>query len=166
MVPFPAFSSFNGVGYRVFIKYCVFFPKNIKYSGLLPFSIFPRWYCVYTYKAGRTALQQNWQSSEKSQNFKEKITIFNGHPVTFSQYEKFMLPGTFQASCQWQGISCTDTRCRPCCSSRQVNHKFFFGITSLCPYFNIFNPPHAKKTFVCLFLETPYLHVEGVQEKL
>ena len=32
--------------------------------------------------AGRTpALQQNWQSSEKSQHFKEKTTIFNKHPV-------------------------------------------------------------------------------------
>ena len=29
--------------------------------------------CVYTHQAGRKpALQQNWQSSEKSQNFKEK----------------------------------------------------------------------------------------------
>ena len=58
--------------YRIFIKYCVF-SKILKYSGLLHFSVFPRCHCVYTHKAGRTpALQQNWQSSEKSQNFKEK----------------------------------------------------------------------------------------------
>ena len=51
----------------------VFFPKILKYSGLWPFSVFPRYQCVYTYQAGRTpALQQNWQSSEKSQHFKEK----------------------------------------------------------------------------------------------
>ena len=51
----------------------VFFSKILKYSGLLPFSVFPRSQCVYTLQAGRTpALQQNWQSSEKSQNFKEK----------------------------------------------------------------------------------------------
>ena len=32
--------------------------------------------------AGKTpALQQNWQSPEKSQHFKEKNTIFNEHPV-------------------------------------------------------------------------------------
>ena len=57
--------------YRVFIKYCVFFfLKILKYSGLLPFSMSV---CVYTRQAGRTpGLQQNWQSSEKFQNIKEK----------------------------------------------------------------------------------------------
>ena len=51
----------------------VFFPKILKYSGLWPFSVLPQCQCVYTHQAGRTqALQQNWQSSEKSQNFKEK----------------------------------------------------------------------------------------------
>jgi len=35
---------------------------------------------VYTHEAGRTpALQQNWQSSEKSQHLKKQI--FNEHPV-------------------------------------------------------------------------------------
>ena len=39
----------------------------------IPGSVFPRCQCVYTHQAGRKqALQQNWQSSEKSQNFKEK----------------------------------------------------------------------------------------------
>ena len=61
--------------YRVFIKYCVF-SKILKYSGLLPFSVFPRCQCVYTRQVGRTpALQQNWQSSENSQNFKENHNI-------------------------------------------------------------------------------------------
>ena len=51
----------------------VFFSKILKYSRLLPFSVFSRCQCVYTYQAGRTpALQQNRQSSEKSQHFKEK----------------------------------------------------------------------------------------------
>ena len=60
----------------------VFFPKTLRYSGLWPFSIFPRCQCVYTHQTGRKpALQQNWQSSEKSQNFKDKKTIFNEHPV-------------------------------------------------------------------------------------
>ena len=50
-----------------------FFPKILKYSGLWPFSVCPRCKCVYTYQAGRTpALQQNWQSSEKSQNYNIK----------------------------------------------------------------------------------------------
>ena len=55
----------------------VFFWKILKYSGLLHFSVFPRWcQCVYTHQAGRTpALQQNWQSLEKSPNFKEKHNI-------------------------------------------------------------------------------------------
>ena len=49
------------------------FSKIFKYSGVLPFSAFPRCQCVYTHQAGRKpALQQNWQSWEKSQNFKEK----------------------------------------------------------------------------------------------
>ena len=53
----------------MFIKYCVFFRflKNILDS------VFPRCQCVYTRQEGRKpALQQNWQSSEISQNFKEK----------------------------------------------------------------------------------------------
>ena len=54
----------------------VFFSRILKYSGLLPFSVFPRCQCVYTHQAGRTAaLQQNWQGSEKTQNFKEKHNI-------------------------------------------------------------------------------------------
>ena len=61
----------------------VFFPKILKYYGLWPFSVFPRCQCVYTYQAGRKqALQQNWQSSEKSQIFKIKTqylmnTLYN-----------------------------------------------------------------------------------------
>ena len=43
----------------------VFFSNILKYSGLLPFSVFPRCQCVYAHKAGRTpALQHNRQSSE------------------------------------------------------------------------------------------------------
>ena len=48
-----------------------------------PDSVFTRCQCVYTHLAGRKpALQQNWQSSEKSQNFKEKTqflmnTLYN-----------------------------------------------------------------------------------------
>ena len=51
----------------------VFFPKILKY---FPDSVFPQCQYVYTNQAGRTpALQQNWQSSEKSQKFKEKHQI-------------------------------------------------------------------------------------------
>ena len=53
---------------RAFIKYCVFF-KDFKLFRTLLFSVFPRCQCVYTHQA---AMQQNWQSSEKFQNFKEK----------------------------------------------------------------------------------------------
>ena len=60
----------------------VLFPIFQKYSGLWPFSVFLRCQCVYTHQASRKpALQQNWQSPKKSQNFKEKNTIFKEHPV-------------------------------------------------------------------------------------
>ena len=55
--------------YRVFIKYCVF-SENFKIFRSLVFLSSPS---VYTHKAARKpALQRNWQSSEKSQNLKEK----------------------------------------------------------------------------------------------
>ena len=51
----------------------MFFPKILEYSELWPFSVLTWCQCVYTHQAGRKlALQQNWQSSEKSQQFKEK----------------------------------------------------------------------------------------------
>ena len=63
----PLLSS-DTTKYRVFIKYCVF-SKILIY---FPDSIFSLCQCVYTQQAGRTpALQQNWQSSENSKNFKE-----------------------------------------------------------------------------------------------
>ena len=50
----------------------VFF-EDFKIFRTLAFPVFPRCQCVYTLQAGSTpALQQNGQSSEKSQNFKEK----------------------------------------------------------------------------------------------
>ena len=62
-------STCKDFSYRVFIKYCVF-SKILIY---VPDSVFSRCQCVYTHQPGRTpALQQNWQSSEKSQHFKEK----------------------------------------------------------------------------------------------
>ena len=63
--------------YRVFIKYCVF---SKDFRIFRTFSVFPRRQCVYTHRAGRTpVLQQNWQSSEKSQN-----TLFNENPASNS----------------------------------------------------------------------------------
>ena len=54
----------------------VFFPKILEYSVLWPFSVFPWCQCEYTHQAGKTpALQKNWQSSERSQNIKEKHNI-------------------------------------------------------------------------------------------
>ena len=50
------------------------FSEDFKIFRTLAFLSFPSVFqCVYTHQAGRKpALQQNWQSSEKSQNFKEK----------------------------------------------------------------------------------------------
>ena len=56
----------------------VLFFKDFEIFRTLAFFCFPS---VYTHQAGRTpAPQQYWQSSEKSQKFKEN-TIFNEHPV-------------------------------------------------------------------------------------
>ena len=72
--------------YRVFIKYCVFFRIFWK----IPDSVFLWCQCVYTNQAGRKpAMQQNSQSSEKSQHFKEKTqylmnTLYN-LPVSIGQ---------------------------------------------------------------------------------
>ena len=58
--------------YRVLIKYRVF-SKDFRIFRTWSFSVFPWVQCVYTHQAGRTpTLQQNWQSSEKSQHFREK----------------------------------------------------------------------------------------------
>ena len=61
--------------YRVFIKYCVI-SKILKYipdSGLSLVS--SRCQCVYTMAGQTPALQQNLQSTEKSQHIKEKHNI-------------------------------------------------------------------------------------------
>ena len=52
-----------------------FFEDFKIYSGLCPLSVSPRFQCVYTMAGQTPALQQNWQSSEKSQHFKEKHNI-------------------------------------------------------------------------------------------
>ena len=53
----------------------VFFEDFKIYSGLWPLSVSPRCQCVYTVAGQTPALQQNLQSSEKSQHFKEKHNI-------------------------------------------------------------------------------------------
>ena len=70
------------VSYRVFIKYLVFFLQILEYSGLWPFSVFPRWcQCVYTQQAGITSAAAELAEFRKIRNFKEKNTIFNEHQV-------------------------------------------------------------------------------------
>ena len=60
-------------GYVQGVHQILCFFEDIKiYFGLWPLSVSPRCQCEYTHQAGRTpALQQNWQSSEKSKHFKE-----------------------------------------------------------------------------------------------
>ena len=74
-------TSFLPFSYRVFIEYCVF-SEDFKLFRTLAFLCFPSVsVCVHT-PAGRTpVLQQNLQSTEKSQNFLEKNTIIKEHPV-------------------------------------------------------------------------------------
>ena len=65
----------------------IVFPKILKYSGLCPFSVFPRRQCVYTHQAGRKpTLQQNWQISEKSQNFKKKTQYLMNTQYIFTSF--------------------------------------------------------------------------------
>ena len=65
----------------------VFLPKILKYSGFWLFSVIPRFQCVYTHQAGRKlALHQSWQSSEKSQNFKEK-TQYLMNTLYYKKYD-------------------------------------------------------------------------------
>ena len=67
-------SKCRSKNYRMFINYCVF-SEFLKMFPTLAFLCFPSVsVCAHTHQAGRKpALQQNWQSSEKSQHFKEKI---------------------------------------------------------------------------------------------
>ena len=52
---------------------CFLDDSKYVYPRLWPLSVFSQCQCMYTHQAGRTpALQQNWQSSEKSWNYKEK----------------------------------------------------------------------------------------------
>ena len=66
----------------------VFFPKILEYSGLWPSSVFPYCQFVYTHQAGITpALQQNWQSSEKSQkNMENHVFGFFMKNIVFHIY--------------------------------------------------------------------------------
>ena len=52
----------------------VFFKKILKYSGLLPFSVFPWCQCVYTHQAGRTPAELA-EFRKVTQNCKEKHNI-------------------------------------------------------------------------------------------
>ena len=60
---------------RVFIKYCVFSDVlNILDSGLSLFYLIVI-VCTHTRQLENQRCRQNWQSSEKSQNYKEKRNI-------------------------------------------------------------------------------------------
>ena len=62
--------------YWVFIKYCVFYEDFKIYSGLWTLSVSLRCQCVFTMIGQTPALQQNLQSSEKSQHIKEKDNTY------------------------------------------------------------------------------------------
>ena len=90
----------------------MFFPKILEYSRLWPFLVFPPCQCVYTHMAGRTpALQQNWQSPEKSQNLKEKNTICNEHPVCAALITNFAInkyPVNYVANWRMGHLNCNE----------------------------------------------------------
>ena len=68
-----SFGFYDGTGCSLNI---VFFWNILR---LWPFSVFPRCQCVSTHQAGRTPAmqQQNWQSSEKSQNVGKTQYLMN-----------------------------------------------------------------------------------------
>ena len=72
---------YNTGYYRVFIKYCVFF-EYLKYSVLLPFSVFPRWQCVHTRQVEHQRCSRTGRV-QKIYKILRKITIFNEHPVPY-----------------------------------------------------------------------------------
>ena len=107
--------------YRVFIKYCVFFRifKNI------PGSVFPRCQCVYTNQAGRKpALQQNWQSSEKSQHLKEKTqylmnTLYMSCHAMFHVKDE-LRTGSLKGT-DYNNVNCGKIKCN--CSSNNKGKR-------------------------------------------
>ena len=56
--------------YRVFIKYCVF-TKILKYSGLWPFSVFPRSQCVYSTRTRQVEHQRSSRIGRVQKNHKK-----------------------------------------------------------------------------------------------
>ena len=89
---------------------------------------------MYTHQAGKTpALQQNWQSSEKSQNFKEK--------TQYLMNTLYILPNT-NKECSADSLAP-----KPICpgeSARQGN----FLLYNLYNLYNVLRVPNVLKT-VC-----------------
>ena len=62
-----------------------FFPKNLKYSGLLPFYVFHR--CQYVWKHTRQVEHKRCSRTgrvQKNHKILRKNTIFNEHPVGYT----------------------------------------------------------------------------------
>ena len=77
-----------------------FFKDFIIFRTLAFLSVLPLYQCVYTHQAGRTpALQQNSQSSEKSQHFKEKTQYLMNTLYNNSVFGKKKL-NIFGATCR------------------------------------------------------------------
>ena len=68
--------------YRVFIKYCGFFSKILKYSGLWPFSVirFGVRVCTHTRQVENPRCSRPG-AVQKITKFQGKNTIFHEHPV-------------------------------------------------------------------------------------
>ena len=64
------------------IKYCVF-SNILKYSGLWPFSVFPRCQCVYTMAVQTPALQENYyfniKQFQSQDHFKNRLRCAISH---------------------------------------------------------------------------------------
>ena len=67
--------------YRVLLK-IVFFWNILKYSGLLPFSVFLG---VNVHQAGRTSALSRTGKFQKNHKILRQNTIFNEHPVCFPE---------------------------------------------------------------------------------
>ena len=134
-----------------------FFSEDFK--TIRPFSLFPRCQYVYTRQAGRTpALQQNWQSSEKSQHFEEKTqylinTLYLPDLLSSTDEHEELYLINFNSPLIWQKSFRTDNKfCifkrRSSITIKSLRKEDYKGLQ----YTLILSPNHNYLTFYILYI--------------
>ena len=120
----------------------------------IPNSVFPRCQCVYTHQAGRKpAPQQNWESSQKSPNFKEKTQyIMNTLYVIHTKQKNYI----FSINSAYLVIWIFEKK-SVCLIKKIVSFRDYVGWVWYTR--NFFVPPSwtEKEVFVRYFLSTSFL---------